>query len=84
MIDTELLIYDSSLNQYASQSPLRNGVTLQIGTQGLDINCTYYDMNANWVVDAADFLIVEKGGPGDTLALINRLTGEIISQITFP
>ncbi|UCG70318.1 MAG: right-handed parallel beta-helix repeat-containing protein, partial [Thermoplasmata archaeon] len=84
MLDAEFLIYDSSLGQNAIQSPILNNVTLQLGTQGSDMNCTFYDINDNWNVDAMDVFIVENGESDDKFILINRLTGENICTISFP
>jgi PKD repeat protein len=77
--ELEMIIFDDSLSQSASQDPMNPGVTLQI-LGGM--NCTYDDEDSNGMINEHETITIYEGDLNDTIRFIYKPTGGIIAEYT--
>jgi PKD repeat protein len=77
--EVEMIIFDDSLSQSASQDPMVPGATLQI-TGGL--NCTYDDEDSNGMINEIEMVTIYDGDVNDTIRFIYKPTGGVIAEYT--
>jgi flagellin-like protein len=76
--DVSLTMVDGETGDAAIIEPLVDGATAQIGSPGVGINITYYDLGTKGQLDGSDIFVIYKGTLGDKITLTYIPTDDIL------